>query len=167
MAPPAYNVSAFSYDPQSHSYTCLQGNILTTNGTWYSKERKSETRKIATPVYVKHFKAPRRQDCRVPDLCTKNTRGRGQVIERTQHQDYIDLDKRNVEQKEHLYKRRQAIIEHTYGTIKRHWNFHHIITKKGIDRAAADVGFMFIAYNLHRIFNLVGREALKKNLRML
>ena len=72
-----------------------------------------------------------------------------------------------MEQKEQLYKRRQAIIEHNYGTIKRQWNFHYIITKKGKDRASSNVGFMFVAYNLRRIFNLVDQEALKKYLKML
>jgi len=168
MAPdPAYNISQFSYDPNSHSYICPQGNSLTTNGNWYNKERKSAMRKYATSVKVQHFKTTACKSCPVLDLCTKNTRGRGRVIERTQHQDYIDINRRNVEQKEHLYKRRQAIIEHTYGTIKRQWNFHYVITKKGMDKAAADVGLMFTAYNLRRIFNLVGREVLKKYLRML
>jgi hypothetical protein len=57
--------------------------------------------------------------------------------------------------------------KHNYGTIKRQWNFHYIITKKGKDRASSDVGFMFVAYNLRRIFNLVDQEALKKYLKML
>lgn len=57
--------------------------------------------------------------------------------------------------------------KNNYGTIKRQWNFHYIITKKGKDRASSDVGFMFVAYNLRRIFNLVDQEALKKYLKML
>ncbi|MCC5928185.1 MAG: hypothetical protein JJU28_02970, partial [Cyclobacteriaceae bacterium] len=59
------------------------------------------------------------------------------------------------------------IIEHNYGTIKRQWNFHYIITKRGIDRASADVGFMFTAYNLIRIFNLIDKKALKEYLKAL
>ncbi|MCC5929198.1 MAG: hypothetical protein JJU28_08130 [Cyclobacteriaceae bacterium] len=41
------------------------------------------------------------------------------------------------------------------------------ITKRGIDRASADVGFMFTAYNLKRIFNLIDKKALRAYLRML
>ena len=51
--------------------------------------------------------------------------------------------------------------------IKRQWNFHYIITKRGIDRASADVGFMFTAYNLRRIFNLIDKKALKAYMRAL
>ncbi|MBK6612506.1 MAG: hypothetical protein IPG29_17160 [Sphingobacteriales bacterium] len=39
-----------------------------------------------------------------------------------------------------MYKLRQQIVEHPYGTIKRQWGYSYIITKRGIERAAADVG---------------------------
>ena len=38
-----------------------------------------------------------------------------------------------------LYRKRQAIVEHPYGIIKRQWGFYYVSTKKGINRAAADV----------------------------
>jgi len=41
------------------------------------------------------------------------------------------------------------------------------VTKQGKSRASADVGFMFIAYNLKRIMNILGQEVFKKYLRML
>ena len=168
MAPdPAYNVSEFAYDPTTHSYTCPQGHQLTTNGSWYNKERKSSKRKTGTAIRVQHFKTKACKQCPVLNLCTKNTRGRGRVIERSEYQAFVDINRRNVEEKESLYQRRQAIIEHNYGTIKRQWNFHYIITKRGIDRASADVGFMFTAYNLRRIFNLIDKKALKEYMRAL
>ena len=71
------------------------------------------------------------------------------------------------QEKEHLYKRRQAIVEHPYGTIKRQWGFSYILTKKGKERASSDVGFMFIAYNLRRINNILTRDRLKEYLRIL
>ena len=73
----------------------------------------------------------------------------------------------NTLEKEHLYKRRQAIVEHPYGTIKRQWGFSYILTKKGIKRASSDVGFMLIAYNLRRIGNILTSDLLKEYLRML
>ncbi|MEI6866120.1 hypothetical protein [Flavicella sp.] len=44
--------------------------------------------------------------------------------------------------------------------MKRQWGFDHIMTKKSIKRASADVGFIFIAYNLKRITNTIGIEKL-------
>jgi len=43
----------------------------------------------------------------------------------------------------------------------------YILTKKGIKRASADVEFMFIAYNLRRIGNILTGEKLKEYLRIL
>jgi hypothetical protein len=51
--------------------------------------------------------------------------------------------------------------------MKRQWGFSYILTKRGIKRASADVGLMFIAYNLRRIANILSREELKRYLRIL
>ncbi len=53
-------------------------------------------------------------------------------------------------------------MEHPYGTIKRQWGFYYVITKKGLKRAAADVGFMFIAYNLRRLMNIIDKTMFTK-----
>jgi len=60
------------------------------------------------------------------------------------------------------YKRRQAIVEHPYGTIKRQWGFDHIMTKKSMARASADVGLIMTAYNLRRLINIIGVITLMK-----
>jgi hypothetical protein len=66
-----------------------------------------------------------------------------------------------------MYRRRQSIVEHPYGVIKRQWNFYYIMTKKTIKHASADVGLIFTAYNLRRIFNLVDQNLLKQYLKIL
>jgi hypothetical protein len=83
--------------------------------------------------------------CPVKDQCTKATYGKG--IQRSEFQEYIQHNKEQVDQNKAQYKRRQAIVEHPYGTIKRQWGFSYIMTKKSIKRASADVGFMMTAYN--------------------
>ncbi|MFV5703545.1 IS1182 family transposase, partial [Flavobacterium sp. XS2P12] len=66
-----------------------------------------------------------------------------------------------------IYRRRQAIVEHPYGVIKRQWDFYYIMTKKTIKHASADVGLIFSAYNLRRIFNLIDQNLLKQYLKVL
>ena len=39
---------------------------------------------------------------------------------------------------------------------------YYIMTKKGKEKASADVGLMFIAYNLRRIINILDVDILKK-----
>src|SRR5690625_6641677 len=47
------------------------------------------------------------------------------------------------------------------------WGFDHVMTKKTIKRSSADIGLVFVAYNLRRIFNILSSELLKKYLRAL
>ena len=53
-------------------------------------------------------------------------------------------------------------MEHPDGTIKRQWGFNYFLTKKGINRASADDGFIITAYNLRRIINIIGINELKE-----
>lgn len=63
-----------------------------------------------------------------------------------------------------IYKKRQAIVEHPFGTIKRQWGFDYIMTKRIIVSASADVGLMALAYNLKRIINLMKASKTKEKI---
>ena len=154
-----YNFDKFIYSDGNDTYTCPQGKVLTTNGNWYIK---SKQRYI---YYVKHYKTGACTGCPALALCTKNKKGR--LIERSEYQPYMDQNKANIENHPHIYKQRQAIIEHTYGIIKRQWGFYFVSTKKGIKRASADVGLMFTAFNLRRLINITDKNELKKFLKEL
>jgi transposase len=154
-----YNVAKFKYDSIEDCYTCPQNKILTTNGKWYNKDRRRSS------VMVKHYKTSACVNCPVKDACTKNIRGR--LIERTEHAPYIEQNQNNINANPKLYKKRQAIVEHPYGILKRQWGFYYIMTKRGKKRASADVGLMFVAYNLRRIMNILDKNILKKFLKEL
>jgi transposase len=158
-----YNMSNFRYDKESNTYTCPENHILTTNGTWYSRNQG----KHRTSFRVNHYKTGACKGCPELNECTNNRQGRGRVIERSEYASYIEQNRINSENNKGIYKLRQAIVEHPYGTIKRQWGFSYILTKKGKARASADVGLMFTAYNLRRIINILGHDVFKKYLMML
>lgn len=168
MAPdPAYNVSEFQYDRTNHVYICPQGQTLKTNGKWYKKDRNAPGRKKNAPILVQHFKTAACKTCSLIQACTKNTRGRGRVIERSEFQNYVDQNKTNIESNPETYKKRQAIIEHTYGIIKRQWGYYFISTKRGIKRASSEIGMIFTVFNLRRLFNILDKKVLKAYLKKL
>lgn len=155
FAPDAgYNFDKFIYNTDEDTYTCPEQQILTTNGNWY---QKSKQRYI---YFVKHYKTSACATCPALAKCTKNKKGR--LLERSEYQPYIEQNKQNIEAHPETYKKRQAIIEHTYGIIKRQWGYYFISTKKGIKHASADVGLMFTALNLRRLMNIIDKNALKK-----
>ena len=149
-----YNFDKFIYDNNSDTYTCPQHQILTTNGSWYQKS------KLRYIYFVKHYKTNACSNCPALALCTKNKKGR--LLERSEYQPYIEQNKKNIEANTSTYKKRQAIVEHPYGTIKRQWGFYYIATKKGISHASADVGLMFVAYNLRRLMNIIDKNQFKR-----
>ena len=114
---------------------------------------------------MKHYKTNACLSCHLMAQCTKNKKKR--LIERAQHADVIHQNKIRIAQNKELYRKRQAIVEHPYGIIKRQWDFYYIMTKKSITHASAAVGLIFIAFNLRRIFNLIDPNLMKKYLKML
>lgn len=144
----AYNVSEFTYHKEQDVYTCPAGEVLKTNGNWYNKR-----------VYlVKQYKTPKCKNCPVKSSCTKSKSQR--IIERHEFAEALEINKQNIAKNPEIYAQRQAIVEHPFGTIKRAWGFDHIMTKKTKAHASADVGFIFIAYNLKRIMNIIGVKQL-------
>ena len=145
---PAYNVENFIYHKEQDYYTCPQGEYLTTTGKWHQ----------AKTYQFKRYTTKACTTCQTKDECSKAKYGK--AIQRSQYQEVIDKNKQQVENNQGYYRRRQAIVEHPYGTIKRQWGFNYIITKKGIQRAGSDVGLIMIAYNLRRIINIIGKKKL-------
>jgi transposase len=155
----AFDLEYFKYDKVKDSYTCPANETMTTNGNWYAKKNgKSITQ-------VRHYKTSACLTCALFKKCTKNAKGR--LIERSEYADLIYENKVRIENNYEIYRRRQAIVEHPYGVIKRQWGFYYIMTKKTIQHASADVGLIFTVYNLRRLFNLIDPNELKQYLKVL
>lgn len=155
-----YNYEQFIYDKESDTYTCPQGQVLRTNGSWY--KQRSGSGSISC---FKQYKTKACRKCPARSQCTRSEKER--LIQRSEYAEYYEKNRNNTLEKEHLYKRRQSIAEHPYGTLKRQWGFNYVLTKQGMNRASADVGFMFIAYNLRRIGNILTMNVLREYLRIL
>ena len=145
-----YNVENFVFDPIKDCYTCPQAELLTTNGRWHQ----------AKTYRFKRYTTKACKTCKAKPECSKAHCGK--AIQRSEFQEYVDRNKNLINQNKQLYRKRQQIVEHPYGTIKRQWGFNYIITKKYTQRAEADFGFIMTAYNLRRIINIIGARNLGK-----
>ena len=150
---PAYNVEQFIYHQETDTYHCPQGNSLYTNGNWYNK---------GYDYKVKQYKTKACKHCPSRDLCTKSKNGR--IIERSEHAEAVQRNRHAIEQNKELYKRRQEIVEHPFGTIKRQWGFDYTLLK-GKKKVDGDVGLIFIAYLFTRMKNILGPEGLFEAIR--
>ena len=150
---PQYNVENFIFDKTNDCYTCPQGEKLNTNGRWHNAET----------YRFKRYTTPACKTCPAKPECSKAICGK--AIQRSEFQELVDNNKKRINENKELYRKRQQIVEHPYGTIKRQWGFNYILTKKGINRASADVGFIMTVYNFRRIINIIGLKRLKEYLK--
>ena len=62
------------------------------------------------------------------------------------------------------YRRRQEMVEHPFGVVKRQWGYDHVLLK-GIDKVESESNLIFLCYNLKRVINILGINVLIKRLK--
>lgn len=154
---PEYMVDHFIYNKKNDTYTCPQGEILRTKGTWHAKQRDQFINKF------KKYRTPKCKECPVKHLCTGRKKG-GREIERSEFADAVERNNKRYEDQQDLYKKRQQICEHPFGTIKRQWGYNYTLLK-GIKKVDGEMGIIFTVYNLKRAINILGASNLIEKLR--
>ena len=152
-----FNKSDFKYDKERNTYTCPAGSILRTNGSVYKKQDRGQYR-------FRRYLTNNCQQCPMKHLCTAREQGR--MIERPLHQAYVDRNDNRVKKDMWYYKKRQEIIEHIFGTIKRQWDMDHTLVK-GRKNVETEYRLAAICYNLTRVVSIIGIERLRKRLKRL
>ncbi len=161
----AFNKEKFCYDTIKDSYTCPAGKELVTNGNWY-KRGKGKLRKS---YRVKHYKSKYSvcNQCEHRLACagiSNLSRSKGRYVERSEYQDYIDQNINQVKSRKNEYRKRQQLVEHPFGTIKRQWGYDYTLLKT-IKKVEAEFSIIFLCYNLRRAITILGIEGLKKALK--
>jgi radical SAM protein with 4Fe4S-binding SPASM domain len=152
---PTYYVEHFVYDKEKDHYTCPNGSILTTSGSWHNKKKEN------SPYQFKKYRTPDCRQCPVKHLCTGRKGGR--EIERSQYQDAVDRNNERIQKQKELYLKRQAIVEHPFGTIKRSWGYSYTLLK-GLRKVDGEMNLIALVYNLRRAMNIMGSDRLIKAL---
>ena len=88
------------------------------------------------------------------------------IIQRQLNQGAIDRNNKRVTQNPAYYKQRQQIIEHQFGTLKRHWGFNHLLTR-GKYKVLSECALILTIYNLRRSLSILGFEVLLKRIKAL
>ena len=153
---PAYQTDKFIYNKEQDCYSCPQGATLTTNGKEYEK-----TKKARSSYMVKRYETKQCLSCPYKHLCTKADQ---RIIERSQYQDVIDQNNRRVDANPDLYKKRQQIIEHPFGTIKRSWGYTYTLMKS-IKKVNGEMAIIFTVYNIRRAMSILSIKGLIERLK--
>lgn len=93
--------------------------------------------------------------CKTCPLKTQCTKLPQRIIQRSEFQDAVDINDNNIKRNPQYYKRRQAICEHPFGTIKRHFGFTHTLMK-GLEKVNGEMNLIMVCYNFMRTKKYTG-----------
>jgi transposase len=154
---PEYLVTHFTYNKETDTYTCPQEETLTTTGTWHKKTRERDSHQF------KKYRTPACKNCAVKSLCTGREKG-GREIDRSEFADAVDENTARYNNNKDLYRKRQEINEHIFGTIKRQWGYNHT-NLKGLEKVNGEMALIMTVYNIKRTINILGIENLLEKLK--
>ena len=148
-----YDKTNFQYDKFHDTYTCPKGYIL--DFKWNGKQNGNDYKRYTCKNYM---------DCGVENTCTTSKTGRS--ISRLKEEEVIEAVNENTIQKNTVYKKRGTIVEHPFGTIKRHFGYTYFLTR-GLDSVNAEGSLICLAYNLKRMINILGVPELVRRFKAL
>ena len=152
-----YLSESFLYNRASDSYTCPAGATLTSLGTWHNKKGEANE----TSYRFKTYRTNACKGCPLKDKCTKLKK---RIIHRSEYQDAVDINDNNIKTNPEYYKRRQAIVEHPFGTIKRHWGYTHTLLK-GLKKVNGEMNLIMFCYNFMRTNNILGFDKMLETIK--
>lgn len=135
----AYAKDMFVYDKDKDIYLCPEGKEL---------HRKSD---ITSKKQI--FKSSDCNDCLVKEKCTKSIQGR--KVTESEFQEYYDVADKLYAENINLYKERQMIVEHPFGTVKRTLGYSYFLLR-GNKKVKCESYMHFLIYNLKRVINIKG-----------
>ncbi len=146
---PEYRHVKFHYDAASDTYRCPEGQTLHR----YSRRRRKEDQRLS---YI--YRTERCTDCQARKFCT-TSRTHGRYVYRWEYEATIDRLKERLNNHPEIVKRRKAIVEHPYGTIKRIWGYGTFLLK-GLKKIKIEATLINLAYNMKRVLSIKGTIAM-------
>ncbi len=137
----------FIYEAEDNTYQCPAGDKLT------ERFRSLEKGKYLTTYWSSNCKK-----CHLKSRCTNSVQRR---IKRWENEAVLDAMQKRLEQMPNAMKIRRCTIEHVFGTLKSWMGASHFLmkTKRHI---STEMSLHVLAYNMKRVMNIMGNEALIK-----
>lgn len=129
----------FTYDAEKDRYICPMG---------YELIRKSDKNAKRS-----RYRCNECNNCPNRSRCTTNAKGR--EVSPNEYQEYYDRADKLFADNLELYKQRQMIVEHPFGTIKRTLGFTYFL-QRGHENVKCESYMHFFIYNLKRVINIMG-----------
>ena len=136
-----YRRESFVYDREEDCYICPEQKRLV-----YMRNQKHSDG-VECGVYENYHAC---SECAKKSECT--TSDYRKIIRRPYEDTLEEVVERTRANKE-LYRKRQQIVEHPFGTIKAVWGYKQFLCR-GKVKVAAEVALAYLAYNFRRFMNI-------------
>jgi transposase len=138
-----YSKVDFRYDEKKNEYVCPAGERLT-------KRREREEKGKTLWVYWTNCCGT----CPLKVDCTTDTK---RHIKRWEKEDVLDKAAAELRQAGDAMRRRKALVEHPFGTLKHGMGATHFLTKR-LPSVKAEMSLHVLAYNMKRAIKVLGVE---------
>ena len=92
---------------------------------------------------------------RVEGLHEGQRHARRLVRDGRQHAAAVEANRDNLRSNPEVYKQRQAIVEHPFGTLKRHWTGYYTLLR-GLEKVDGEFSLLACCYNIRRSMSILG-----------
>lgn len=124
----------FRYHPDQDCYRCPAGQVLTFH--FQTREPGRDIRTYTTSACTL---------CRLRSRCTRS-RGHRRIT-RSVDQAILEAMPERVRAHPEKVKLRKCLVEHPFGTIKRHWNQAFFLTRR-LSKVKAEMSLTVLAYSI-------------------
>jgi transposase len=144
-----FGLKNFSYDGAADAYTCPAGQALRPmEGRWTNTSGRVEIRYASRTKICRA--CPSRAKCLSPKASQR-------IIRRWEHEDVLERHRARMQSAGDLMRRRSAIVEHPFGTLKCRAGYRHFLVR-GFNKVRGEWSLMALCYNFTRVLNILGFE---------
>lgn len=144
-----FNLKNFAYDAAVDVYRCPAGELLRPMpGHWENISGRTEIRYASST-----------KNCRACPLKTRclSPKASRRTIARWEHEDVLERHRARMQASGELMRRRSAIVEHPFGTLKCRAGYRHFLVR-GFNKVRGEWSLMALCYNFTRVLNILGFE---------
>ncbi len=146
---PDFYETKFTYIKERDVYICPAGAEMTFR--WRSSHKTAS----GTAIRLDYMTG----SCKTCQFRSKCTSGKeyGRTIVRWEHEEVLDEMRQRLktDKGRRIIQKRKELSEHPFGTIKRDFDQGYLLLK-GLAEVVGEVGLSILAYNLRRVFNVLG-----------
>jgi transposase len=141
-----FGLDQFPYHAEQNYYTCPQGHTLQPGENRQKKDGKNVLRYRSQTSDC--AACPLREQC-------LTSKAKIREIFRWEHQEVIEAHKKRMADDPAVMKRRGALVEHPFGTLKHRAGMNHFLMR-GLEKCGGEFSLMVLGYNFTRVLNILG-----------